>query len=358
MERNDLITMTNDQVVDGLKSHLQAEHEHLARFLILLGEADERRLHLRLGASDLFRYLVDRLGLCESSASKRIAAARAIRRFPQIEALIAEGHLHLTGLYLVSRFLTVENVDELLALVAGQTRREIERRLAARFPQPDLRPIFTRGNSNVDQGLSQSTASTTSSTSPDASSPKPTHPVPQVQPASKARPLSAASVRLSVTIDAETYEIIERLRSLSPKKDVATVLCEAVRLLQEKKDPMKKAERSERRKTKKATGQDKEATSQKAQTVGETLSPTRYIPQAIKDAVYRRDEGRCTFVASDGTRCDARGALEFDHIQPVALGGVSTAENLCLKCKGHNRLAAEDTFGADFIASKIAARQT
>ena len=78
----------------------------------------------------------------------------------------------------------------------------------------------------------------------------------------------------------------------------------------------------------------------------------RRIPSAIRRAVYDRDHGQCTFQGSDGTRCACRTALEFDHIQPLARGGLSTVANLRLRCRAHNQLEARRAFGERFVKAK------
>jgi Holliday junction resolvasome RuvABC DNA-binding subunit len=44
--------------------------------------------------------------------------------------------------------------------------------------------------------------------------------------------------------------------------------------------------------------------------------------------------------------------LEFDHVNPVARGGEATADNLRLRCRGHNQHAAERAFGTEFMRRK------
>jgi hypothetical protein len=44
--------------------------------------------------------------------------------------------------------------------------------------------------------------------------------------------------------------------------------------------------------------------------------------------------------------------LEFDHIQPLALGGTTTPENLRLLCRAHNQFEAERVLGKDHVAKK------
>ena len=79
-------------------------------------------------------------------------------------------------------------------------------------------------------------------------------------------------------------------------------------------------------------------------------SNSRYIPTATKKAVFKRDQGQCTYVAEDGTRCRAKAYLHYDHIKPFAVGGLSEAGNLRLLCSCHNKLMAEKHFGKEFMS--------
>jgi hypothetical protein len=70
-------------------------------------------------------------------------------------------------------------------------------------------------------------------------------------------------------------------------------------------------------------------------------SRTNHIPAHVKREVLRRAGGRrCEWILPSGERCDCRRMLEFDHVEPVALGGKSTLENVRLTCRSHNVLAA------------------
>ena len=85
---------------------------------------------------------------------------------------------------------------------------------------------------------------------------------------------------------------------------------------------------------------------------------TRRIPEPVKREVYDRDNGQCTYVAKDGTRCKETRFLEYDHVLAFSLGGKSEAGNLRLRCSAHNRLEADRIFGQNFMTEKIKASKT
>ena len=89
----------------------------------------------------------------------------------------------------------------------------------------------------------------------------------------------------------------------------------------------------------------------------ESATGSRYIPASVRDEVWRRDQGRCTFVGTDGHRCGSTYQLELHHIHPFAKGGPSTAPNLTLACAPHNRFLAETDYGPAHIARAIAKAQ-
>jgi hypothetical protein len=76
----------------------------------------------------------------------------------------------------------------------------------------------------------------------------------------------------------------------------------------------------------------------------------RYVPAAVKRAVWERDQGRCTWPMGDGELCGSTHRLEFDHDLEVALGGKPTIGNIRLLCKDHNLMKAEQHLGRDFMA--------
>jgi 5-methylcytosine-specific restriction endonuclease McrA len=288
----------------------------------------------------MFAYCVQQLHFSEEVAYKRIRAARTARRFPAILPAVAEGRLHLTAVVLLAPCLSSENADELLAAATHRSKSEIEALLARRFPRPDLptrvqamAPTLTavpaapelvgaRG-SELDLDPVQNRRS---ELDPD--------PVAPPEPRPRVAPLSPERYGLQLTMGKSLHDKLRYAQALLSHRvapgEVAEVLELALDALIAQLEKQKFA-----------------ATSRPRAPHGPPRG--RHIPAEVKRQVWKRDQGRCTFVSASGRRCDARRFLEYDHIEPVARGGKSTFENLRLRCRAHNQYEAECEFGAGFM---------
>src|SRR6187549_3349391 len=139
-----LKSLADDELLAGLSRIVGRRNQITAEFLAYLAELDERQIFLDLGFASLFEYCVERLGLCESTAGRHIAAARACRTCPRAFGMVASGALHASALSLLRKHLTVENAGELLELCKHRSARKVEELLAARFPRPDVRDLVRR----------------------------------------------------------------------------------------------------------------------------------------------------------------------------------------------------------------------
>jgi 5-methylcytosine-specific restriction endonuclease McrA len=228
--------------------------------------------------------------------------------------------------------LTPENGEELLAAATHRTKAEIERLVAERFPRPDL-PERVEALAAPPPALamtSQHAPGRVEQFVPERAEDR----TPQ-----KLAPLSPQRYALQTTVDQETYDLLRHAQTLLGHQcssgDIAPVLTRALKLL---------VCHLERRKLGAATRARRGARRSSAN--------PRHIPAAVRCAVWKRDEGQCTFRSEKGHRCPARAGLEFDHVEPVARGGRATVDNLRLRCRAHNQYDAERAFGAGFMQRK------
>jgi hypothetical protein len=159
---------------------------------------------------------------------------------------------------------------------------------------------------------------------------------------------------VQLTASAELKAKLERARDLmrhrNPSGDLAVVLDAAMDLLLAKLEK----ERLGKVKAPRAPAKPRAGSGAGA---GAGSHRGSAIPAGVRRAVFERDGEQCTFIDEAGERCPQRGHLELDHIEARALGGTNAASNLRVRCRAHNRLAAEEVFGKAHDAERIDFRQ-
>jgi len=181
-------------------------------------------------------------------------------------------------------------------------------------------------------------------------------PPPQPKPASIC-PLAPSRYSLRLTISEETHGKLRRALDLFghtvPAGDTAAVIDRALTLLIAHLERTKYAAKTPRpqRGTRTAPAQRRSPqrtepeipaplSALTARSLARTVDPSRpaatrrsrYIPAAVRRAVWLRDGGRCAFVAANGHRCEEASRLEFHHKVPFADGGQPTPANVELRC--------------------------
>src|ERR1700682_1067562 len=150
------------------------------------------------------------------------------------------------------------------------------------------------------------------------------------------RPLTPDLRRLNVTVSAAFMAELEQVRAAlshkCPGADFEQVVREAFKLVLER-DRKRKALTDRPRAAPEGPGEN-----------------DRYVPAAVKRAVWERDQGRCTWPMGDGEPCGSTHRLELDHDLEVALGGKPTIGNVRLLCKSHNLMKAEENLGRTLMA--------
>ena len=343
----------------------------MAMVLARIAEIDARRLYLRAAYPSMRAYCVQKLNKTEGWAHKRITAARAALRFPEIFELVADGRLHLTAVCQLAPHLTAGNVSALLRAATRKTKAEIEQVLAARFPRTemmelvqvipvtgDAQRLTTHTEEQVERLVNIDSPATTSAEDPIVATtsgavsqgaeaqpapgcshfPSAAPPVERTVPTSKVAPIAQDRYALQVTVGRETYDLLNQARELLghqvPSGNLAQVFHLALEALVGSLEKRKFA-----------------ATTRPQHTPRPATAP-RTVPAHVRRAVWRRDRGQCTFTSETGHRCTERTRLEFDHVIEVARGGTASVEGIRLRCRTHNQFTAECTFGAEFMARK------
>ncbi len=328
MIRHSLTHLADDSLLTSLRTLVTRERMTTAELLAHLAEVDARKLFAPLACASMHAYCVRELGFSEDEAFKRIQVARAGREFPAVFEMLAAGTLSFTVALKLAPHLTPANADELLREASGRTKEEIASLLAQRFPRPDV-PAFVKPIGAIQSGnelVPEPVEASNRVQAPGA-----------IAPPSRTTPLAPERFALQVTISGGTQRKLERARELLshaiPDKNLAQVLDRALDALIAKLE-------------KRRTG----ATTRPGRRTSDGKS--RYVPAEVKRAVWARDGSRCTFVGTNGQRCDSRTRLELDHVLPIAKGGAPTAGNLRLRCRAHNQYEAERALGERFMNTK------
>jgi hypothetical protein len=305
--------------------HLLAKHDRAitAELIAHLAELDRRRV-LVAEAHTMFSFCHEVLGFSEDATYNRIEVAKAVRKFPVLLDRLAEGSLTLSTARVLAPHLTPDNHLAVLAEAAGRSKREVEALVARLSPRPDVASAIRKLPAPPDSPRGESAPAPP----PDPPSPGPSVP----GHGAKVVPLAPSRYALHVTLGQDGHDDLRRLQDLLcrevPNGDPARIVEMALALLRKEAEKRKCA----------ATDRPRASTG--------TAAGSRDIAAEVRRRVWERDGGRCAFVGTNGRRCAARRFLEIHHLDPHALGGGKTADELALRCSRHNRYESELYFGA------------
>ncbi len=387
-DRYRLVALGNDALVAALSRLVLRENDLLSDMLAHLAELDERRLYLELGFTSMFAYCTDALGLCKSSAYRRILAARVCRQYPEVFVRVAAGELQTSVLAALSRHLTPNNATGLFEVCSRKSCEQVEELLAARFPKPDVADSIRRlpsAGSSAGSSMGNPIASVSSAApqgsvvtadppatdhnqgavTADARAADNAEGAVTVDPPTvraeivmapvqrKLEPLAEDRFGVHFTANGEFKRLLEEVRALASHRQpdagllsLMTRGLEAYRreLLKERYGVGRKARRSKR------------VSVNPSELASGLVKRSRHVPADVARQVYLRDGGCCTFCAAGGRRCGATRFLEIDHVTPWARDGGATVENLRLRCRAHSQHAAREVFGAEYVRERVTAR--
>ena len=320
--------LSDQELVSQVTSLCLEGRRLVARLIVHLIEIENRALDKTTACSSMWAFCTERLNMSEGETSRRLNAAKLVRRFPSLLGRLERGEVHLSALRKLGPYLNDENVDAIVEQARGKTRSQLDEMIARLFPRPNAPSVEI-----------QVVASMTSAT---AAAP-PALPITSALPCpARIEPLSTTGVLVQMTMTAEGYADLKRAKELLghsvPDGDTVKVIERALRALVEKLEKERRAKTSR----------------PQASVRG---SKPGHIAAATRREVFARDGEQCTHLDSDGRRCECRTRLELDHIQPRALGGSDDTSNLRARCRSHNLHAAEEIFGKEYVAARIHCRQ-
>jgi len=375
------------ELLSRVKELVSRERAVTLEVLVHLIEVERRRLHPGLGYSSMFDYCTRHLGYSKSAAGRRIHAARCIRDYPEVYGLLEKNEVNLMTLSLIASILNESNASEVMARIKGKSQEEVEEIVATYRPPVSMRdrakPVCVAvaepvAKKPVNSGqMCPITPTTGSEKTPNTAAAgfaggplQATTEVQAQRQASTQRPddhPTPPSPRLERKFQIQFLaserfmKKFEKARALLSNKNgkpsYEAVLEAALDEFLKDHDPESRVDRREARKQK-AESRANQGKRGKKRPVRSQLGgsetrpardeePSRHIPASTRDEVFKRDKRRCTYVGSNGERCDATHHLQIDHIVPYARGGTNSVHNLRLLCERHNKLEAERVYGAN-----------
>ncbi len=354
-----LRSLSDNAVLSRTRKLVRNERVCMVGVLSHLNEIEERKLHFELGYRSMLHFCVEALGYARSSAGRRIAAARCMKRFPEALAMLETGEVNVVTIACVAGILTPENRSDVLEKIRGRTQEEVEAVVASHrpiaavrdrvreviVPRPAVTPLPAMTARAVATQPTQAPALKQSHCETECKDSSEETAAAPVQPEFERRAV------LEFSVSKAFMGKLGRFRSLMWHRLPANASLEQVFELMmdqvlEQQDPVARRARRQKREGRKRTN----ASPAREQSHCETEckdSParksrnSRHVPARVRDDVFVRDKGRCTFVGSNGRRCESTLALQVDHVVPVARGGRASPGNLRLLCAYHNRLEAE-----------------
>jgi hypothetical protein len=301
-------TFSDEALDEQLFKSFKQEREILTSILHQLKEANDRRIYSKFGYRSLFYYAVERFGLSESEAYRRIAAMNLLYAVPQIEAKIEQGSLSLSNLAAAQTFFRQEKLSD--------RERTVEQKAEL------LQKLENCSKAAAEKVI-------------------------------KAESGSAAGeefIQYKFRADISLQKKLKRLFDLKllPQSALSELLDSVCDIALDKLDPLKKAERISK---KMSVSQKSPVTfpEQKSCVKNSTQERSRYIPAATRHAVFMRDKGKCTI-------CGSTRAIEIEHIKPFAKGGDSSLQNLNLLCRSCNQRSAIDAYGREKMSQFFSRR--
>ena len=296
-----------------------------AELIEVLEQVDNHKVYLRRGRSSLFQYGVQDLQLSESVIYNLITVMRKVREVPELKAQIQEGNITLSNARRIAPILTVENQGAWLKKASELSQRQLEKEIVK------------------------------------------THPLSAV--IERAGYVTESRVKLETSLSENAMMRLRRVQDLvsqskSKHASLENTLIEMTEFYLLHKDPVIRAERIYAKKgvankasrvkppaelvsirvethgsVKNGSAKNESVSDESIINVASVKFPNKRepIPTSILHQVNLRDERRCTYINSEGSKCSQTRWTEIHHRLPLVLGGKNTLGNLTTLCSAHHQ---------------------
>lgn len=307
--------LTDGQLLTDLKKYVCDERALLSRILYHLKEVNDRKLYSSLGFKSLFEYACIELKYSHDQAYRRIQAMKLLKELPEISQKIDSGSLNLSHITQAQRFFNdlkknqvplkshlKMNKIEILNLIEHKSSREAEKTLIKLNPLPEH---------NL--------------------------------PSETKKQITPTQINVNFLMSDDLEAKLEEIKALLGSKGVGISLADLINTMA----TLTLEKLKENKFGKKWVNLDKsrglnQETFQNTRIMNNSLNTKimnvhkyknkRYLSKQLKSEIWHRDRGQCV-------KCHSKTYLNYDHKQPLALGGETSAVNLRLLCFNCNQRA-------------------
>lgn len=314
--------MSDAELLHSTKTLAHREREITLDVLRHLAEVERRKLYCDVATASglkygsLFDYAVNELKYSEGAADRRIKAMRLLKELPEVAAKVESGALTLTNIAKAQGFFRDVKRAEPQRIVSREEKVALLEKLEDRSTREGERVLLSMTPANA-------------------------------LPKERERQITPDHIELRLVVDQKFKAQLEEARALmgprGTQMSLVDLMAEVTRLgvekLREKKFGKRRVQSAEAAPSPMSPPGNRLGSAPTYSGAG--VAPqraARYISQSVKHAVWRAAGGKCS-------ACGSHHNLQYDHIQPVALGGPSTPENLQILCGSCNLRRGVKIFG-------------
>lgn len=281
-------------VAKDLKSY------YLKMFEVLI-QVEDRQLYHQLDVPSFYLYCVELLELSPSVAKDFITVVRKSLEVPQLAEAVRTKRITISKARKICSVINEKESSEWIELAANCSTRIVEKAVALANPREAVYETLTYA--------------------------------------------SAERLELKLGVSEDWATLLVKTKDLLSQKYKGPVSSEdALFILMDdycaKNDPVEKAKRALKKIRKNGANQScKMKNINKVSHAGIKSSlGSRYRSAHIEHQVTLRDQNQCSYIDTNGKRCESRRWLHKHHIQHFANGGSHSIENLETLCSGHHKI--------------------